>query len=152
LKKYQFRLASYLKIKEFEEKNSWSEVLIQEARVSSIQNKIDELTIQRGQIRKNISRLGQSNGPGLHEVDLSEESLAGTQKRLEIYILDLEKENKLLEKLKAKHTEAKKELKTIEKLKEREFQEYKSFKEKNDAKITTEIAAQMHVLRKVENE
>jgi flagellar export protein FliJ len=152
LKKYQFRLESYLKIKEFEEKNSWSEVLAQEARVASIQSQMDQLEFQRGQIRFKLSLIGQQRGPGLYEIDLGEESLNATKKRLENLAIDLEKEKKLLERLKIKHAEAKKELKTIEKLKEREKIEYKSLKEKMDSKNITEIAGQMYLRRKAQNE
>ncbi len=145
-------MESYLKIKEFEEKISWSEVLTQMGRVNSIVQKITELKERQKSIRQKTSRVGQNQGPEIYELSLAGESLEGTKARIESLILELRNEERILERLRLKHVESKKELKTIEKLKENELKNFKIEKDKKELKTTSEIALQMHNRGKAENE
>ena len=152
MKKYQFRLEAYLKIKQFEEKNSWNEVLQQMARVNSIEERIESLNQQQSLVRKNISKVGLKKASVVHEFLLADESISGTQARIEDLKKSLLKEKKLLEILKNKHIESKKELKTFEKLKENDVSRFKIKKDKMENKRTDELAQQMFQRRKAENE
>ncbi|MBY0385190.1 flagellar FliJ family protein [bacterium] len=152
MKKHQFRLESYLKIKQFEEKNSWNEVLQQSARVNYLENQIDDLFKQQSLARKKASLVGFKKESAVHEFMLVDESIAGTQARIEELQKSLFKEKKTLEILKNKHIESKKELKTIEKLKENDIVKFKIKKEKIEAKRNDEIAQQMFHRGRVENE
>jgi flagellar export protein FliJ len=152
MKKHTFRMESYLRIKEFEEKLSWSEVLTQMGRVNSVTQKIITLKDQQKNIRKKTSMFGLNEGPQLYELSLAGESIIGTSARIESLTLELRNEEKILERLRVKHVEAKKELKTIEKIKENDKARFKQHKEKMDLKTTSEIALQMHNRGKVENE
>jgi flagellar export protein FliJ len=152
MKKHRFRLDSYLKIKEFEEKLSWSEVLTQMGRVSAIVQKINHLKEQQKNIRKKTSLIGQDQGPQIYELSLAGESIEGTKVKIESLMLELRNEERILERLRLKHVESKKELKTIEKVKENDFKAFKIEKDKKDLKTTSEIALQMHNRGKVENE
>ena len=152
MKKHRFRLDSYLKIKEFEEKLSWSEVLTQMGRVSAIVQKINQLKEQQKSIRKKTSLIGQDQGPQIYELSLAGESIEGTKVKIESLMLELRNEERILERLRLKHVESKKELKTIEKVKENDFRAFKIEKDKKDLKTTSEIALQMHNRGKAENE
>lgn len=152
MKKHQFRLEAYLKIKQFEEKNSWNEVLQQMARVNSIEDKIESLSKQQSIVRKNVSMIGLKKQSVVHEFLLADESITGTQARIEDLKKSLVKEKKTLEILRNKHIESKKELKTIEKLKENDLLKFKIKKEKIENKRTDEIAQQMFHRGRVENE
>lgn len=150
--KHRFRMESYLKIKEFEEKISWTEVLAQMNRVTAIVQKITQLKNQQKAIRKNISMIGQNQGPQLYELSLAGESIEGTKVKIESLLLEQRNEEKILERLRLKHVEAKKELKTIEKLKENDLKNFKIDRDKKDLKTTSEIALQMHNREKAGNE
>lgn len=152
MKKHRFRMESYLKIKEFEEKLSWTEVLSQMNRVTVIVQKINQLKNQQKTIRKNISMIGQNHGPQLYELSLAGESIEGTKVKIESLLLEQRNEEKILERLRLKHLESKKDLKTIEKLKENDSREFKIERDKKDLKTTSEIALQMHNRQKAENE
>ncbi len=152
MKKHRFRMESYLKIKEFEEKLSWTEVLSQMNRVTVIVQKIIHLKNQQKTIRKNISMIGQNQGPQIYELSLAGESIEGTKVRIESLLLEQKNEEKILERLRLKHIEAKKDLKTIEKLKENDLKSFKIDRDKKDLKITSELALQMHNRQKAENE
>lgn len=145
-------MESYLKIKEFEEKISWSEVLIQMGRVNFILQKITELKERQKSIRQKASLVGQNQGPEVYELALAGESLEGTKARIESLMLELRNEERILERLRLKHIESKKELKTIEKLKENDLKNFKIEKDKKELKMTSEIALQMHNRGKAENE
>ncbi len=152
MKKHHFRMESYLKIKEFEEKLSWTEVLSQMNRVTVIVQKITQLKNQQKTIRKNISMIGQNQGPQIYELSLAGESIEGTKVRIESLLLEQRNEEKILERLRLKHLESKKDLKTIEKLKENDLRNFKIDRDKKDLKITSEIALQMYNREKAENE
>lgn len=152
MKKHKFRMDSFLKIKEFEEKTAWSEFLRQEARVLAIKKQISDLHEQQSRARQKMSQVGLKSGPELSEVALNNESLTATKQRIELLSLSLGNEERILEKLRLKHIESKKELKTIEKLKENDISKYKTLRDKYDAKITTEIGMQIYNRGKVENE
>ncbi len=152
MKKHQFRMESYLKIKEFEEKMSWSEVLIQMGRVNALMQRITKLKDQQKSIRQKTSLIGQNQGPQIYELSLAGESLEGTKAKIESLLLELRNEERILERLRLKHVEAKKELKSIEKLKENNLKDYKILRDKKDLKITAEVALQMHNRGRVENE
>jgi flagellar export protein FliJ len=152
MKKHKFRMDSFLKIKEFEEKNAWSEFLRQESRVLAIKKQINDLKEQQSMARKKISQVGLKNGPELSEVSWTNESLSATKQKIEVFYLSLANEEKTLERLRLKHVEAKKELKIIEKLKENDISKYKILRDKYDAKVTSEIGLQIYNRGKVENE
>ncbi len=152
MKKHKFRMDSFLKIREFEEKTAWSEFLRQESRVQAIKKQISDLNDQQSSARQKISQVGLKSGPELSEVALNNESLLATKQRIEVISLSLNNEERILEKLRLKHLEAKKELKTIEKLKENDISKYKKLRDKYDAKITSDIGMQMYNRGKVENE
>lgn len=152
MKKNQFRLQSFLRIKEFEEKNAWSEVLRQEGRINLIVQEINQLKDLQQATRKKSSRIGLDQGPQLYELTLADESISGTNVRIDLLKVDQAREEKVLEKLRLKHIEAKKELKTIEKLKEKSTQEFKTTRDKFEAKQTNEIAQQMYNRGKADNE
>jgi flagellar export protein FliJ len=145
-------MESYLRIKEFEEKLSWTEVLSQMNRVAVVVQKISQLKTQQKTIRKNISMIGQKQGPQLYELSLAGESIEGTKVKIESLLLEQRNEEKILERLRLKHLESKKDLKTIEKLKENELKEFKIERDKIDLKTTSEIALQMYNREKAENE
>lgn len=152
MKKHKFRMDSFLKIKEFEEKNAWSEFLRQESRVMTIKKQISDLQEQQSLARQKISQVGLKNGPDLSEVSWTNESLSATKHKIETIHLSLASEERVLERLRLKHVEAKKELKIIEKLKENDITKYKHLRDKYDAKITSEIGLQIYNRGKVENE
>ncbi len=152
MKKHRFRMESYLKIKEFEEKLSWTEVLAQMNRVTTIVQKITQLKNQQKTIRKNISMIGQNQGPQIYELSLAGESIEGTKVKIESLLLEQRNEEKILERLRLKHIESKKDLKTIEKLKENDLRNFKIDRDKKDLKTTSELALQMHNREKAENE
>ncbi len=152
MKKNQFRLKSFLRIKEFEEKNAWSEVLRQETRVQLIVQQIDQLKNQLKVTRTKSSTVGLEDGAQLYELNLANESILGTNVKIDQLKTEQFREEKILERLRTKHIEAKKELKTIEKLKEKNALEFKTLRDKYEAKQTNEIAQQMHVRGKAENE
>jgi flagellar export protein FliJ len=152
MKKHRFRMESFLKIKEFEEKLSWTEVLSQMGRVTAIVQKINHLKSQQKTIRKNMSMIGQNQGPQLYELSLAGESIEGTKVKIENLLLEQRNEEKILERLRLKHLESKKDLKTIEKLKENDLRNFKIERDKRDLKTTSEIALQMHNRGKAENE
>lgn len=152
MKKNSFRLQTFLRIKEFEEKNAWSEVLRQEAQVHLIVQEISNLKNQQKIARKNSSTVGLVNGAQLYELNLAHESIIGTDVKIEHLKVEQAREEKILDKLRAKHIESKKELKTIEKLKEKNSLEFKVARDKYEAKQTNEIAQQMHLRGKAENE
>ncbi len=152
MKRHRFRMESYLKIKEFEEKLSWTEVHAQMNRVTVIVQKILQLKNQQKMIRKNISMIGQSQGPQIYELSLAGESIEGTKVKIESLLLEQKNEEKILERLRLKHIEAKKDLKTIEKLKENDLKSFKIDRDKKDLKITSELALQMYNREKAENE
>jgi flagellar export protein FliJ len=145
-------MESYLKIKEFEEKISWTEVLSQMSRVAAIVQKITQLKNQQKTARKNISMIGQNQGPQIYELSLAGESIEGTKVKIESLLLEQRNEEKILERLRLKHVEAKKELKTIEKLKENDLKNFKIDRDKKDLKTTSEVALQMHNREKAGNE
>ena len=152
MKKNNFRLQSFLRIKEFEEKNAWSEVLRQEARIHLIAQEISRLINQQKMTRKNSSTVGLAHGAQLYELNLANESILGTDVKIENLKLEQAREENILDRLRAKHIEAKKELKTIEKLKEKNTFEFKNLRDKYEAKQTNEIAQQMYIRGKAENE
>ncbi len=142
MKKHQFRLENYLKIKSYEEKNCWNDVLQQQARVEKIEEKIIMLTEQTHLTKAKISTLKSGSSLFVPTVAWSEESVGATKELIKQLTVELEKEFKTLDKLKQKHVEAKKELKTVEKLKEQSKVQYKENVLKDDAKKMSEIAQQ----------
>lgn len=145
MKKHQFRLQNYLKIKEFDEKISWTDVLKQEARIHEIQDQIHRIVESQKNSHKKSTQIGLRAGPQLYELDLTLESIAGLDVRLRALQTTLAQEEKILERLKQKHIEAKKELKIVEKLKANDEEKFKIFKNKQDEKRTNEVAQQVYL-------
>lgn len=143
MKKFNFRLAGLLRIREFEEKNAWNEVLKQESRLQNIKNKIDNL--QMGIASSRQMTLPAEHASVLSNWQLAEEAISGMGARIEILELEYAQETKLLEKLVARHQEAKKESKILENFKERKSTEFKVEKNKMEAKQSIDFATQSHM-------
>jgi flagellar biosynthesis chaperone FliJ len=143
MKAFKFRLENYLKIKEFEEKNSWNEVLKQEARVALVKKKIEEMwtTMQRSREEKNL--LGSDPKVNQAKVELINDSLIGLEARMVSYRREYQVEMKLLEKMMEVHAEKRKDAKIIDKFKGRKKQEFKVGRDKAEQKQINEIAGHL---------
>jgi len=148
VKKFNFRLAGYLRIKEFEEKNAWNEVLKQEARTSVLQNKIDNLNMRIRESREAASRAGQASGATAAETHLLAESIIAMGAQVVALQSDLEVEMKILEKLVAKHRETKKDAKVINNFKDRKKNDFEKEKAKSEEKQRHDFSTQSFI-RKV---
>ena len=145
MKKFNFRLAGYQRIKAFEEKNAWNEVLKQEARVLKIKQAMDNLEMDIRKGREDMSRVGENSVPRWH---LAEEAIGGLTARIQQLQQEYNAEMRLLEKLVIKHREAKKEAKIIENYEDRKRAEFKEDKAKHDEIQRNETATQSF-MRKV---
>ena len=152
MKKYSFRLESYLKIKTYEEKICWRDVLNQDAKVISIQNRIHSLNEQNSANKQNISELTADTSSFVSEAAWGNESIIATKELIKQLTVDLEKESKTLDKLRLKHLEAKRELKVIEKLKEQSLSQHKEKVSKDDRNKMAEIAQQTFLRGRGQNE
>lgn len=147
MKNFRFRLAGYQKIKEFEEKNAWNEVLRQENRVLSLQAKMADIQSVMKKNREERDLLGRDPGMNTHKVDLINSSLLALDARLHSTRGEYLAEHKLLEKLREIHNEKRKDAKVIEKLKERKKEEFKDAKNKWEQKQSNEIAGNIYTRR-----
>ena len=152
MKKHQFRLENYLKIKSYEEKNCWNSVLQQQSRVEKLEGKILFLTEQSLQTKEKISTLKSNDSLFMPTLAWGEESVSATKELIKQLAAELDKEFKTLEKLKLKHVETKKELKIIEKLKEHSKTQYRENVLKDDAKKMSEIAQQTFLRNRGQDE
>ena len=151
MKAFQFRLKNYLKIKEFEEKNSWNEVLKQESRALNLKNKIDNLYITMQKSRAERDQIGINPNVDQMRASLINESLQGLDARVKALHQEYQVELKLLEKLKDIHSEKRKEAKVIDKLQERKKKEFKVEREKIEQKNSNEIAGNLFARRDKKN-
>lgn len=148
MKKFNFRLNGYLRIKEFEEKNAWNEVLKQEARIQNLKNKIDNLNMTILQSRERMNQVGREQGTDAAHLQMVEESITGMKAHIETLAQEHARESKTLEKLVLKHREIKKESKIITNFKERKKSDYDKERDKQIEKQSADFATQSF-LRKV---
>lgn len=147
MKPFQFRLKNFLKIKEFEEKNSWNEVLKQESRAFNIKNKIDNLNMTMQKSREERDQIGINPMMDQAHATLINESLTALEARGEALHKEYLVELKTLEKLKEIHSEKRKEAKILDKFKDRKKAEYKVDREKVEQKQSNEIAGNLYTRR-----
>lgn len=147
MKKFNFRLDSFLKIKQFEEKIAWNEVLKQEGRVSIIQEQIDTTHMSIQAAREEMSRVGDHHS--IHTAQLNQMSIEGLSFKLKDLQFSLKKEIALLHKLKERHFEFKKEAKSLETYKENKKNDYKQEIKKKDILRLSEVGTQKHSRRKI---
>ena len=152
MKKHFFRLENYLKIKIFEEKNCLSSVLQQQSRVDILERRLQSLEAQMRETKEDLSRPSQETYLFAPKVAWGEESLRATKEVIIQLKEALAKELRILEKLKAKHLEARKDVKVIEKLKEQSKTNFKEKLNKEDSKKMSEIAQQTYLRGRGQNE
>jgi flagellar export protein FliJ len=141
MKKFNFRLTGFLKIKEFEEKNAWNEVLKQEGRVNALKRRIDTLIEAVHESRQQLS--DPDMGPSTAgRWQLAEESIAGQTAQISVLEKEYLLEKKTLEKLIFRHSEIKKEAKIIDNYKARKKSEFADAKAKNEEIQRNEFATQ----------
>src|SRR5690242_15784097 len=138
MKKFRFRMEGFLKIKEFEEKNSLNEVLKQENRVLSLKSKIDDLMDLMEKSREKGDLLGRDPSMQPENVLLINDSLTAFEVRLHNARSEYLAENKLLEKLREIYNEKRKEAKVIDNFKDRQKQEFKKLANKEEQKKNNE--------------
>ncbi len=146
MKKFNFRLSGFLRIKEFEEKNAWNEVLQQENRVSSIKSRMNTL---HESIHENRTRLSQSQASQnpMAQWQWAEESIEGQKAQIAILEKEYQLELKTLEKLVARHREINKEAKIISNYKDRKKEEFIEDKSKLEELQRNEYATLSHMRR-----
>lgn len=147
MKKFDFRLKGFLRIKEFEERNAWNEVLKQEGRVNAIQNRMTTLATGVHESRQQLST-PSIGADAAGRWQLAEESIRGMNAQIEVLQKEFALESKTLERLLHRHREAKKEAKILTNYKDRKKSEFNDIKAKHDEIQRTEFSTQSH-LRKV---
>lgn len=147
MKKFDFRLKGFLRIKEFEERNAWNEVLKQEGRVNAIQNRITTLATGIHDSRQQLSA-PNIGADAAGRWQLAEESIRGMNAQIEVLQKEYALEAKTLERLLYRHREAKKEAKIISNYKDRKKSEFEDLKAKQEEIQRTEISTQSYI-RKV---
>jgi flagellar export protein FliJ len=143
MKAFKFRLENYLKIKEFEEKNSLNEVLKQEGVLLEVRMKIERIMDIMHASREEKNLLGRDPSVDSAKVDLINESLIGLNARMNIFRREYQVQATLLEKLKVAHAEKRKDAKIIEKLKDRKKKEFNVARDKVEQKQTNEVAGNL---------
>jgi flagellar protein FliJ len=143
MKAFKFRLENYLKIREFEEKNSLNEVLRQEGRLLEVRSKIEHLMDIMHSSREEKNLLGRDARVDSAKVELINDSLVGLNARMNVFRREYQVEATQLEKLKAVHAEKRKDAKIIEKLKERKKKEFNVARDKVEQKQTNEAASNL---------
>jgi flagellar export protein FliJ len=138
MKKFNFRLGGYLRIKEFEEKNAWNEVLKQEKRTQSLKDKIDDLTMDIHNTRLATVDTSQA----VPQWALADEAIRGMTARITELQKEYAVEMKTLEKLVLKHRETKKEAKIVNNYKDRKKNEFEEEKNKIEDKQRIDISTQ----------
>lgn len=150
MKKFNFRLDSFLKIKQFEEKIAWNEVLKQEERVSKITHQIDTIHMQIKNAREIVSRTGgHQEGDSIVVADLHQQGIEALGWRIQDLQVMLKKEISLLQKVRDRHSEIKKETKSLESYKDKQKQEHKKENNKADVLRLSEVGSQRLARRKI---
>jgi len=146
MKKFNFRLSGFLRIKEFEEKNAWNEVLQQEARLNALRKRLDTLSTGIHESRRQLSDpdMGAS-AAGRWQV--AEESIRGMTAQTKVLENEYALEMKTLEKLVHRHREIKKEARILENYKERKHHDFVEEKAKADEIQRNEFATQSFIRR-----
>jgi flagellar biosynthesis chaperone FliJ len=147
VKSFKFRLAGYLKIKEFEEKNAWNEVIKQETRVTAVKTKIEALITKMEERKAERSQVGLNPAITQVSADLISQSLEALDVRLKGMIKEYQAEMMVLEKLRDQHNEKKKEAKIIDKYQDRKKKDFKVQLDKLEQKQTNESAANLYIRR-----
>lgn len=145
MKKFNFRLTGYLRIKEFEEKTAWNEVLKQEARTSQIKNKIDNLIMSIHTNREGLTQTGGGETPDVARWQLINESITGMNAQIGLLQQEYAVEAKILERLVNKHRDLKRESKVIENYKDRKRVEFKEEKQKQADQQRQDFSMQSHI-------
>ena len=145
---FKFRLDSYLKLKQHEEKSAWNEVLKQQGRVSLIQDSIDTVDSAMTAAREALSGLGGEHVYSFGQAQIIEESLSAQSVKLQSLFREKANEERTLEILKQKYFEKKRDAKIIENLKDRKKAEFDKGQSKLEDKNNEEIARTMMQTRK----
>lgn len=151
MKKFNYRLDSYLKIKQFEEKIAWNEVLKQEGRIHLLQQQIDTIHMQIQNSRETVSRTGTGDGSfQVNTANLHQMGIEGLDYRVKEIKTALVKELVLLQRLKDRHAEMKKEAKTLETHKDKQKAVHRKEVGKKDVLHLSEVGAQKMARRKLD--
>ncbi|MBY0314229.1 MAG: hypothetical protein K2Q26_01830 [Bdellovibrionales bacterium] len=151
MKKFNYRLDSFLKIKQFEEKIAWNEVLKQEGRILLLREQIDTIHRQIQVSRDTVSRTGTGDGSfQVNTANLLHMGIEGLGFRVKEIEAQLKKEMSILQKLKDRHAEMKKEAKTLETHKDKKKAAYKKEVGKKDILRLSEVGAQRMAKRKLD--
>jgi flagellar export protein FliJ len=140
---FKFRLAAYHKLKQYEEKSSWNEVLKQEGLVSNLTQQIDTIKTTVAELREKLSQIGVPGGTKIIDAETLNESIHAFLVRTERIRREKVAEEKTLEVLKQKYFEKKKEAKIIDNLKDRKMAEHKKVEAKKDDKKTDDIVSML---------
>lgn len=140
MKEFKFRLESYLKLKVYEEKNAWSEVLKQQGRVYQIEESIHNINRAMSEGRE---KLAQDSSVS----QLVEESINALNVKLKMLYQEKIAEEKTLDILLKKHMEKKKEAKIIENLKNKKKADFTKEKSKKDQNNLEEIARTLRLTK-----
>lgn len=151
MKKFNYRLDSFLKIKQFEEKIAWNEVLKQEGRILLLREQIDTIHTQIQVSRDTVSRTGTGEGSfQVNTANLLQMGIEGLGFRVKEIETQLKKEMAILQKLKDRHAEMKKDAKTLETHKDKQKAAYKKEVGKKDVLRLSEVGAQKVARRKLD--
>lgn len=152
MRAFKFRLDSYLKLKEHEEKTAWNEVLKQQSRVLKIEKQMDNINEAISNGRQMLSAVGVEVQYNMGAAQVAEESIHALSIKMDILNKERELELKTLETLKQKFFEKKKDAKTMNNLKERKKADFKIKHSKDEQIKIEEMTSKMLLSRKRNNE